>query len=233
MPPPQKTGGGARRVGVQRIWANLGANKDSEDRVQDYVTVMEGLHGLVGAMTLNVSSPNTEKLRDLQGAEALKALLTRAIKARDRLAVVGDRTPLLVKIAPDLTDGEIDEIAAVALETGIDGIVATNTTLTRDGLRSPYALEAGGLSGAPLKAKSLSVLKRLRRATKGAVPLIGVGGIETAEDAYARIRAGASAVQLYTAMIYEGPDLGARINAGLTNLLRRDGFSSPGEAVGA
>lgn len=223
----------ARRGGPQRVWANLGANKDTEDKAEDYVKVMERLHGLVAAMTLNISSPNTERLRDLQGAEALDALLTRAIRARDKLATAGERTPLLLKIAPDLTDAEISEIAEVALARQIDGVIATNTTLDRTGLKSAHADEKGGLSGAPLKERSLEVLKTLRRATEGRIPLIGVGGIETAEDAYKRIRAGASAVQIYTAMVYEGPGLGARIGEGLADLLTRDGFASPAEAVGA
>ena len=223
----------ARQGGPARVWANLGANKDTEDKADDYVRVMEKLHGLVGAMTLNISSPNTERLRDLQGAEALDALLTRAIKARDRLALVGEKTPLLLKIAPDLTEAEIAEIAEVALARNIDGIVATNTTLDRTGLKSPHAEEKGGLSGAPLKLRSLEVLKKFRRATKGDLPLIGVGGIETAEDAYLRIRAGASAVQLYTAMVYEGPSIGARIAQGVAARLARDGFASVADAVGA
>ena len=223
----------ARKDGPTRVWANLGANKDTEDKADDYVKVMEKLHGLVGAMTLNISSPNTERLRDLQGAEALDALLTRAIKARDRLALVGERTPLLLKIAPDLTDAEINEIAEVALARHIDGIVATNTTLDRTDLKSPHAGEKGGLSGAPLKQRSLEVLKKFRRATKGKLPLIGVGGIETADDAYQRIRAGASAVQVYTAMVYEGPSLGARIAQGLSIRLAKDGFASVADAVGA
>lgn len=215
-----------------RIWANLGANKGSEDRIGDYAKVMRGLHGLVGAMTLNVSSPNTEKLRDLQGPAALEALLARALGERDRLASAGARTPVLLKIAPDLAPDEIADLAAVAMNAGVDGIVATNTTLSRDGLRSARATEAGGLSGAPLKARALEVLKRLRRHTKGQIPLIGVGGIASAEDAFERIRAGASAVQLYTAMVYEGPRLGARIGEGLAGLLRRGGFASVEEAVG-
>ena len=222
----------ARTSGAARVWANLGANKDTEDKAEDYVKVMEALHGLVGAMTLNISSPNTERLRDLQGAEALDALLARATKARDRLALVGERTPLLLKIAPDLTDAEIGEIAEVALGRAIDGVVATNTTLDRSGLKSAHAGEKGGLSGAPLKQRSLEVLKKLRRATRGRLPLIGVGGIENADDAYQRIRAGASAVQVYTAMVYEGPGLGVRIAAGLAQRLARDGFASVAEAVG-
>ncbi len=223
----------ARTGSPTRVWANLGANKDTEDKAEDYVKVMEKLHGLVGAMTLNISSPNTERLRDLQGAEALDALLTRAIKARDRLALVGERTPLLLKIAPDLTDAEITEIAEVAMARNIDGIVATNTTLDRTGLKSPHAEEKGGLSGAPLKQRSLEVLKKFRRATRGQLPLIGVGGIETADDAYQRIRAGASVVQIYTAMVYEGPSLGARIAEGLAIRLAKDGFASVADAVGA
>lgn len=214
------------------VWANLGANKDATDRVEDYVTVMRRLHGLVGAMTLNVSSPNTEKLRDLQGPAALRSLLTRATETRDELAKNGQRTPVFLKIAPDLTDAEISDISEISVECGLDGIIATNTTLSRDGLRSAHAAEAGGLSGAPLRDRALAVLRRVRAETGGATPLIGVGGVASAADAYARIRAGASAVQLYTAMVYEGPSLGARINAGLAELLRRDGFASPQEAVG-
>ncbi|MEM7523599.1 MAG: dihydroorotate dehydrogenase (quinone), partial [Pseudomonadota bacterium] len=192
-----------------------------------------GLHGLVGAMTLNISSPNTERLRDLQGPEALSALLDRALSARDGLATAGDRTPIFLKIAPDLSRIEAEEIAEIAMARRVDGLVATNTTLARDGLKSPHAKEPGGLSGAPLKAQALLTLKRVRKITKGALPLIGVGGIETAEDAYQRIRAGADAVQLYTAMVYDGPGLGARINEGLASFLRRDGFASVAEAVGA
>lgn len=216
-----------------RVWANIGANKTSEDRAGDYVAVMRGLHGAVGAMTLNVSSPNTERLRDLQGPAALEALIGRALTARDDLAETGGRTPILLKIAPDLTGSEIDDIAAVAMNCGVDGIIATNTTLARAGLRSSHAAETGGLSGAPLKEAALKTLTRLYRATKGDIPLIGIGGIGDADDAYARIRAGASAVQLYTAMVFEGPSLGARINEGLAMRLRRDRFENVAEAVGA
>ena len=208
-----------------RLWANLGANKESEDRAGDYIAVMHGLHGLVGAMTLNVSSPNTEKLRDLQGPAALSALLARAAEAREALGA--PRFPLLLKVAPDLTDGEIGALAMAAMAGGIDGIVATNTTLSREGLRSPHAREAGGLSGAPLKAKALHVLRRLRIETGGALPLVGVGGIASAEDAVERLEAGASAVQLYTAMVYAGPSLGAEINRGLAARMRAGALSAP------
>lgn len=209
----------------ERLWANLGANKDSEDRAGDYLAVMRRLHGLVGAMTLNVSSPNTERLRDLQGPAALAALLDRAMEARTDLGAPW--FPLLLKIAPDLTDAEIGTVAEAAMRAGIDGIAATNTTLAREGLRSPFAREAGGLSGAPLKARALHVLRRLRIETGGALPLVGIGGIGSATDAAERLEAGATVVQLYTAMVYRGPSLGAEINAGLA-AMRRDGrFSAP------
>lgn len=216
------------------VWANLGANKDSDDRAADYVTVMRGLWGLVDAMTINISSPNTEKLRDLQGKAALDALLTRCVETRDELAnESGLTTPVLLKIAPDLSEAELSDVAEVAGARGIDGIIATNTTLSREGLKSAHAREAGGLSGAPVFARSTEVLGQLRRLTGGAMPLVGVGGVGSAEQAYAKIRAGASLVQLYTAMIYEGPSLGARINEGLAALLKRDGFQTVSDAVGA
>lgn len=213
-----------------RLWANLGANRTSEDRAADYVTGMRGLHGLVGAMTLNVSSPNTERLRDLQGPAALRALLDRAAEAREALGA--PRFALLLKIAPDLTDAELAAVAAAAMEAGLDGIVATNTTTAREGLRSRHAAEPGGLSGAPLKAKALHALRRLRLETGGAIPLVGVGGVATAEDAFERLRAGASAVQLYTALVFEGPGLAARIATGLADRLRREGFASVAAVVG-
>ena len=220
------------RPGV--VWANLGANKDSEDRAEDYVTVMRGLWGLVDAMTINISSPNTEKLRNLQGKAALDALLTRCVETRDTLiAETGTASPVLLKIAPDLTQAELADVAEVAQARGVDGIIATNTTLSRDGLQSAHASEVGGLSGAPVFQRSTEVLGQLRRLTGGAVPLVGVGGVGSAEQAYAKIRAGASLVQLYTAMIYEGPSLGARIAEDLATLLKRDGFASVADAVGA
>ena len=148
--------------------------------------------------TVNVSSPNTEKLRDLQGPAALSALLGRVLETRDALP---RPIPVFLKIAPDLSDAEIADIAAVALDTGIDGIIATNTTLARDGLKSRDRDQAGGLSGAPLFQRSTRVLARLSQLTGGNLPLIGVGGIGSAEDAYAKICAGASAVQLYTALV--------------------------------
>ncbi len=218
----------ARGLGL--VGVNLGANKDSADRAGDYVTVLERLHGAADFFTVNVSSPNTERLRDLQGRAALDALLGRVVAVRDALT---PRRPVALKIAPDLTEAELGDIAELALAHGLDAVVATNTTLSRAGLRSPARGEAGGLSGAPLRERAQAVMATLRRLTGGKITLIGVGGIGSAEDAYARIRAGASAVQVYTAMIYEGVTLGARIARGLDALLERDGFASVAEAVGA
>ncbi|WP_172296656.1 quinone-dependent dihydroorotate dehydrogenase [Pseudoruegeria sp. HB172150] len=208
---------------------NLGANKDSTDRARDFAEVLRIAGPHIDFATVNVSSPNTEKLRDLQGAAALAGLLAGVMETRAALA---EPIPVFLKIAPDLTDAEIAEIAQVATEAGVDAIIATNTTLSRDGLKSPATSEAGGLSGAPLFRKSTRVLARLAEETGGAVPLIGVGGIASAEDAFAKIRAGASAVQLYTAMVYHGLSLAPRIARGLDTLLARDGFATVAEAVG-
>ncbi len=208
---------------------NLGANKDSTDRAADFADVLRIAGPHIDFATVNVSSPNTEKLRDLQGADALAALLAGVMETRAALA---RPIPVFLKIAPDLTDAEIAEIAGVATGAGIDAIIATNTTLARDGLFNPQRGEAGGLSGAPLFDRSTRVLARLSRDTGGALPLIGVGGISSAEDAYAKIRAGASAVQLYTAMVYHGLSLASRIARGLEALLAADGYANVAEAVG-
>lgn len=220
----------AKRPAGGIIGLNLGANKDSADRAADFASVLATCGAWIDFATVNVSSPNTESLRDLQGAEALTALLNGVLKAR---ADLPKPIPVFVKIAPDLSDAEIADIAGVAMDTGIDGIVATNTTLSREGLKSAHRDQKGGLSGAPLMARSTQVLARLRAETGGRIPLIGVGGIASPEDAYAKIRAGASAVQLYTALAYQGIGLAARIARGLDRLLQRDGFSSVAEAVGA
>ena len=179
--------------------------------------------------TVNVSSPNTEKLRELQGAEALMGLLKGVMEARDWLP---QPIPVFLKIAPDLSDGELSEIADVARASGLNGIIATNTTLGREGLVSAAKGEAGGLSGQPLFEKSTRVLARLSQLTGGEMPLIGVGGIASAEQAYAKIRAGASAVQLYSALVYQGMSLVGEIARGLERLLERDGFANVAEAVG-
>ena len=179
--------------------------------------------------TVNVSSPNTEKLRDLQGAEALSALLAGVMEARQWLQ---RPLPVFLKIAPDLGLTELSEIAEVARKSGVDAIIATNTTLDRDGLQSAHRDEKGGLSGAPLFEKSTRVLALLSQLTDGRIPLIGVGGISTAEQAYQKIRAGASAVQLYTALVYHGISLVPKIAQGLDVLLARDGFATVADAVG-
>ncbi len=207
------------------VGLNIGANKDSADRAADFAEVMKVTRTLVDFATVNVSSPNTEKLRDLQGAEALRALLAGVLSE-------SGKTPVFLKIAPDLSDLEIAEIAAVAMETGVAGLIATNTTLSREGLASRRRNEKGGLSGRPLFVPSTRVLARVFKETGGALQLIGVGGVASAADAYAKIKAGASAVQLYTAMVFQGLSLAHRIARGVDEMLAHDGFSSVVEAVG-
>ena len=211
------------------VGLNLGANKDSADRSADFATVLACCGPHVDFATVNVSSPNTENLRDLQGKAALEALLRGVMEARATLRVA---IPVFLKIAPDLEPSEIEDIAEVALSSGISGIIATNTTKSRAGLQSAHRDEMGGLSGAPLFEMSTRVLAHLSRLTEGKLPLIGVGGVGSAEQAYAKIRAGASAVQLYTALVYGGLSLAAQIARGLDELLARDGFSTIAEAVG-
>lgn len=211
------------------IGLNLGANKDSEDRAQDFARVLSHCGAHLDFATVNVSSPNTEKLRDLQGKDALAALLAGVIDAREALQ---RPIPVFLKIAPDLDISGLDDIAEVARDRGIDAVIATNTTLSRDGLKSTHRDEMGGLSGAPLFERSTRVLAQLSQRLDGAVPIIGVGGISTAEGAYAKIRAGASAVQLYTALVYGGLSLASEVASGLDALLARDGFSNVAEAVG-
>ncbi|MEM9248661.1 MAG: quinone-dependent dihydroorotate dehydrogenase [Pseudomonadota bacterium] len=220
----------AARPGACVTGLNLGANKDSADRAADFATVLRTLGPLVDFATVNVSSPNTESLRDLQGPAALRALLEGVLEARATLA---RPIPVFLKIAPDLSDAELAAIATTALDVGLDGIVATNTTLARDGLKSPWKRQKGGLSGAPLRARATAVLHRLYRETGGAIPLIGVGGIATAEDVLDRIEAGATAVQLYTALAYEGIGLAARLSHGLDNLLKAKGYARAADATGA
>lgn len=211
------------------IGLNLGANKTSEDRAGDFARVLASCGAHMDFATVNVSSPNTEKLRDLQGAAALEALLAGVMDARAALATP---IPIFLKIAPDMDAEGLADIAAVAKSSGIHAIIATNTTLSRDGLASAHRDEAGGLSGAPLFERSTRVLAQLSQQTGGAIPLIGVGGVDSAETAYAKIRAGASAVQLYTALVYGGISLASEIARGLDALLARDGFSTVAEAVG-
>ncbi|SLN21846.1 Dihydroorotate dehydrogenase (quinone) [Roseovarius albus] len=224
----------AERLLAQRptsaiIGLNLGANKDSTDRADDFARVLAHCGQHLDFATVNVSSPNTEKLRDLQGAAALTALLKGVMEARDTLP---KQIPIFLKIAPDLNSDELAEIAEVATSSKLSGIIATNTTLSREGLQSINRDQAGGLSGQPLFEKSTRVLAQLSKLTQGQIPLVGVGGIGSAEQAYAKIRAGASAVQLYSAMVYQGLSLAGDIAKALDQLLERDGFATVAEAVG-
>lgn len=219
----------AKRPNSIVLGLNLGANKDSADRAADFASVLTRCGAHLDFATVNVSSPNTESLRDLQGAAALSALLQGVMAARDALP---RKIPVFLKIAPDLSEQELADIARVALAAKLDAIIATNTTITRQGLKSASSGEKGGLSGAPLFDLSTHVLARLSHLTQGALPLIGVGGISSAEDAYAKLRAGASAVQLYSALTYQGLSLVGAINRGLLTLLDRDGFASLQDAVG-
>lgn len=219
----------ARKRGAVPVGLNLGANKDSTDRAADFARVLAVCGPHVDFATVNVSSPNTEKLRDLQGRAALSALLAGVMETRAGLV---RPIPVFLKIAPDLTPDELAEIAEVALAAGLAGIIATNTTLSREGLQSPHRDQTGGLSGAPLFEKSTRILAQLSKLTEGKLPLIGVGGISSPEQAYAKIRAGASAVQFYTAMVYQGLSLAPKIARGLDALLARDGFANVAEAIG-
>ena len=209
---------------------NLGKNRDSEEAAGDYEEGVRRVAPLADFLVVNISSPNTPGLRDLQRRANLESLLGRLMAAR---AGSGLRPPLLVKIAPDLAPQERIDIAEVALASGIDGLVIGNTTLARPAtLKSAAAHEAGGLSGRPLFAPSTALLAEMYHLTAGRLPLVGVGGVASAEDAYAKIRAGASLVELYTALVFEGPALIRRIILGLARLLRRDGLARISEAVG-
>ena len=214
-----------KRTGV--LGVNIGANKDSEDRIADYVAGVRAMAGVADYLTINISSPNTPGLRALQDKTALQELLYRVVAARGL-----DIPPIFLKVAPDLEPADIDDIAAVAIEQRVDGLIVSNTTISRPRLNSAHRKESGGLSGEPLKALALQRLRDFRAATGGRLPLIGVGGIGDAADAYARIRAGASLVQLYSALVYEGPGLVRRIAHGLKTLLERDGFANVAAAVG-
>lgn len=224
----------AKRLAVRAkttvpVGLNLGANKDSADRAADFARVLEICGPFADFVTVNVSSPNTEKLRDLQGRAALAALLSGVMQTH---ALLARPIPVFLKIAPDLTSDELAEIAEVAVAAGLSGIIATNTTLSREGLQSADQAQMGGLSGAPLFEKSTRVLAKLSELTEGKLPLIGVGGISSAEQAYAKILAGASAVQLYSALVYQGLSLAAGIARGLDALLARDGYANVCDAVG-
>jgi dihydroorotate dehydrogenase len=231
----------ARRLahrGAGTVGANIGKTKRvaEADAIADFTDSAGRLAPLADYLVVNVSSPNTPGLRDLQAVDKLRPLLT-AVRAACDLGSPMRRVPLLVKIAPDLTDAEIDAVADLALELGLDGIIATNTTIARAGLTTPDArvvgLGAGGLSGAPLQARALAVLRRLRARVGTRIPLIAVGGIETADDAWQRIRAGATLVQAYTGFVYGGPGWPRRIHRGLAAKVRAAKLSSIEQAIGA
>lgn len=219
-----------RRARPGVVGANLGANKDSEDRIGDYVTGLKRLWGLASYFTVNVSSPNTPGLRALQTRAALDELLGRLSEVRRTLA---GSPPLFLKVAPDLEEAEVEGVVEACLANSVDGLIVSNTTVARPGsLKSSQRGESGGLSGAPLFEPSTRVLKQFAEVARGRLPLIGVGGIASGADAYAKIRAGASAVQLYSAMVYEGPSLVTRIKRDLAARLRADGFATVSDAVG-
>ncbi|MGV3769860.1 MAG: quinone-dependent dihydroorotate dehydrogenase [Sphingobium phenoxybenzoativorans] len=222
----RRLSGLGRQGGV--IGVNIGANKDSSDRIADYAAGVRRMSPFADYLTINISSPNTPGLRALQDKGALDDLLSAVMAARG-----DDRTPIFLKVAPDLEPADVDDIAALGIAHRLDALIISNTTISRPALRSAHGGETGGLSGAPLRDLAHQRLRDFRSATGGAIPLIAAGGIANAEDAYARIRAGAALVQFYSAMVYEGPWLARRINAGLKRLLARDGFANVAQAVGA
>ena len=209
------------------IGVNIGANKDSPDRVGDYVAGVQAMSAAADYLTVNISSPNTPGLRALQDQGALDTLLSAIAGARAKKG-----SPVFLKVAPDLEAGDAERIVRSAIDNRIDAVIVSNTTVSRPALKSARAREQGGLSGAPLKPLALDALRRFRSASGGAMPLIGCGGISSAEDAWERIRAGATLVQLYTAMIYEGPHIARRIAQALDQRLKREGFSNISEVVG-
>lgn len=216
------------RAGI--VGVNLGKNRDSADAAADYADGIRLAASLADYIVINISSPNTPGLRQLQRRDSLESLLERLLRAREKSE---PQVPLLVKVAPDLTPAEREDIALVALAAEIDGIIVSNTTVERPtGLVSPHAQETGGLSGRPLFSRSTALLAEFFRLTRGRLPLIGVGGIASACDAYEKIRAGACLIQLYTALVFAGPRLVVEIKRGLAELLRADGFASVSQAVG-
>ncbi len=210
------------------VGVNLGANKDTEDKAADYVTGIKCFEGLASYFTVNISSPNTPGLRGLQNKAELEDLLGRVLAART------SDVPVLLKIAPDLVAAEREDIAGVVCTSGVDGLIVSNTTIAREGLvTGRHAGETGGLSGKPLMDKATEILGDMYRLTKGQVPIVGVGGVASGSDAYRKIRAGASLVQLYSALTFKGPALVDQLKIDLSGLLARDGFASLSDAVGA
>ncbi len=223
-----------KRVKRGVVGANIGANKDSSDRAADYVAGLQRVWPHASYVTANISSPNTPGLRGLQERGALEDLLGRLREARAPLETAHGKRPLFLKVAPDLDETAVRDITEIALAFGLDGLIVSNTTLARPPhLHSDHHDEAGGLSGRPLLRPSTEILRQFAQALEGRLPLIGVGGVESGESALAKIKAGASAVQLYTALIYEGPGLAARIARDLDALVAAEGFASIRDAVGA
>lgn len=217
------------------IGINLGKNKDTpnDEAVEDYLKGLSLLYPYGDYFVINVSSPNTKGLRDLQQIDALRKLLTKMVQKRESLTKKTQlHRPILLKIAPDLSNDELTEIVTTALATNIDGLIATNTTLSRDGLKSASKNEAGGLSGKPLKERSTEIIRSIYRITRGQIPLIGVGGIFSGQDAFDKIKAGANMIQVYTGLIYQGPMIAKKINQELLRLLDQHSISSIQELVG-
>ena len=223
----------ARRGRGGIVGVNLGANKESADRAADYATLARRLAPLADFLTINVSSPNTPGLRDLQAESALDDLVARTLAARDAVSATGKRTPILIKIAPDLTLPELDGMIAVARKREIDGLIVSNTTIARpDSLRSASRAETGGLSGKPLFTASTRILAEAFLRVDGQFPLVGVGGVDSAEAAFAKIRAGATLVQFYSAMVFKGPGLAKEIKTGLATRARRAGLTRLNALIG-
>jgi dihydroorotate dehydrogenase len=215
------------------VGVNIGANKDAADRTGDYVAGIKTFNSVASYFTVNISSPNTPGLRDLQAPAALDELLTRVLAARaEIIAMGGPKRPIVVKIAPDIAEDDIAPIVARLAAHQVDGIAVSNTTLARDGLTDPQRDEAGGLSGRPAFQRSTAMLARVYQETSGKIPLIGIGGIDSPEAALAKIEAGATLLQLYTGLIYEGPSLIGRIKSHLADTVRRSGASSLAEIRG-
>lgn len=223
-----------RDKGLGIAGANIGKNRNSEDAVQDYVTGLEAVYALADYVTVNISSPNTQGLRDLQKGDALAGLLAALMDTRKKLMDTHNKKlPLLLKIAPDLQDDEMAGMAQMAKYYGVDGLIISNTTVSRPHLQGHHASEQGGLSGKPLFDVSTGILRKMYQLTEGKMPLIGVGGVNSAETAYAKIKAGASLVQLYSALVYQGFGLARAIQQGLAELLAKDGYASISQAIGS
>ena len=216
------------------LGVNLGKNKLTEQAEEDYVKGIQCLGPYADYIVINVSSPNTPGLRSLQRKGAMSHLISTVLAARPNVNKYGTKPPVLIKIAPDLNDDEIEDIANVVQETKIDGMIISNTTISRpESLQSRHAKEMGGLSGEPVKELSTQVIRKMYRKTRGTIPIIGVGGIGSGADAYEKIKAGASLVQVYSMMVYEGPFVAMKIKRDLVTLLRKDGYLSIGDAIGA